>query len=146
MYMHFHMCRKSVWLVLAGLLIVAECASAQTVRVRVPFQFTVGKVPMPAGTYTIAALADSSQGMELIWGMDRTTSGSHDYFTSSPIEKRGRKNETDLVFRCFNNECFLSQVWMADNHVGRQLSLEVPARLLANEAPAPHELMVAALR
>jgi hypothetical protein len=146
MHMHFQISRKSVWFVLAGLLIVAECASAQTVRVKVPFQFTVGRAPMAAGTYTIAALSDSTQGMELIWGMDRSTSGSHDYFTSSPIEERGRKNETDLVFRCFNNECFLSQVWIAGNHVGRQLPLQVPARLLANEAPAPQEFVLAALR
>lgn len=146
MYKHFRTSKNSSWLVLAGLLIVAECTAAQTVRVNVPFQFTVGNVPMPPGTYSIEPLSYSEQGMDLIWGMDRSTSELHDYFSSRPVEVSDRNNETDLVFRCFNRECFLSQVWMADNHVGRQLSLQVPARLLANEGPAPHEIVLAALR
>jgi hypothetical protein len=146
MHKHFQACTKSVWFVLAGLLIVAECSSAQAVRVNVPFEFTVGSVAMPAGTYSIDPESDSEQAMDLIWGMDRSTARAHDYFSSRPIEVSGRKNETDLVFRCFDRECFLSQVWMAGNHTGRQLSVQIPSRLTAKGAPPPRELVVAALR
>ena len=146
MHKHFQACRKSVWFVLAGLLIVAEYSSAQTMRVNVPFEFTVGRVAMPAGTYSIDPESDSEQGMDLIWGMDKSNDRVHDYFSSRPIEVSGRKNETDLVFRCFDHECFLSQVWMAGNKTGRQLPVQIPSRLTAKGAPPAREFVVAALR
>ena len=144
--MHFQTLKRSVWFVLGGLLILVGAACAQTVRVDVPFQFTVGEVLMPAGVYTIQKLYSDRSGLESMRGTDQETLGSSDVFTSTPIEERSRKNESDLVFRCFKGECFLSQIWIAGNQVGEQVPLHIPQRLLANEAPAPQEFVLAALR
>ena len=133
--------KRTVRLALASLLVLTLAAYAQEVRVDVPFQFTVGKTHMPAGAYALRSASTYDTSVEVIEGKDHRTSGSNDFFNSLPVEERGRKNETDLVFRCYNGECFLSQIWIeGTSHVGRQVPLQVPERLLAKDVPAPTTL------
>ena len=144
--MHLQMRKASVGFVLAGLLIAAGAARAQTARFDVPFQFKVGKVLMPAGAYIIQRANTYDTATEEMRGVDPHTSASNDYFIPSPVELRGRKDTTDLIFRCYSGECFLSQIWTAGNPIGKEVRLQVPESLLAREAPAPDEVEVAALR
>ena len=144
--MHLRVFNQTVQLALASLLFVTGAAYAQELRVDVPFQFTVGKAQMPAGPYLIRRAIPIYVSAEMIRGTDQRTSGSSDFFNTTAVENKGRKNETDLVFRCYNSECFLSQIWIAGSNVGRQVPLQIPERLLAQGAPAPNDFVIVAKR
>jgi hypothetical protein len=108
---------------LAGLLCASGLASAQNIRVDIPFQFYVGGAQMPAGTYAVRPapggplVGDSTQLM--IQDLD----GRADkLFTGNPVTSTGRLQAASrLVFACYEKQCFLSQVWKANDDGGVQL-------------------------
>jgi hypothetical protein len=136
------MSKRNVLLVVAALLIAAGCASAQSFKFKVPFQFTIDKMVMPAGDYWIESSHDS--GLLTIEGLDRQTPPKT-FLQANPVESLGLQYEAKLIFHCYGGSCFLSQVWTGNN-VGRQLGESRQERQLAKQGLAPRVPALAALR
>lgn len=136
------MSKRNLLLAFAALLIAAGSAYAQNARFNVPFQFTVYKTVMPAGTYSIKSAPNSPWAMIIQNGQAGRPSFLN---ANNAVQSLNAKAQTKLVFHCYDGSCFLSQVWTG-NAVGRQLITSPQELELAKQRPAVHVPVVAALR
>jgi hypothetical protein len=100
------------WLA-AGLALPASGQNA-TVKVKVPFHFLVGNKIYTAGEYAFSSekekvILEKADGTRLMMLLANHVSGSS-----------GSKNGK-VVFECYAEQCFLSQVWVPGQDDGRQL-------------------------
>jgi hypothetical protein len=84
------------------------------VKVKVPFNFVLGDKTYPAGEYAFSAVRDNvivqnSGGTRIAMRM-----GNH--VTGRAAGKNGQ-----VVFECYIDQCFLSQIWTPGQDEGRQL-------------------------
>jgi hypothetical protein len=126
-----------------GLLLSAGSAFAQTTKVKVdvPFNFVVSRTLMPAGTYTISSVG---MGGTLIFrGTDnhalKLVNASYDT-ASKPSEN------TRLVFRCYGDRYFLSQIWTEGSDRGRRLPKAAAETEVAMDFTSHDVILVANLR
>jgi hypothetical protein len=129
--------------------IAAAAAHAQDVtplHANVPFDFVVGGQTLHAGQYTL----DQGKvgGVVVIAPVDRKGDTSA---IGIPIQSAaGHSNaklrsETKLVFRCYGNACFLSEVWGIGDY-GRELVKTDRERELAAQRLVRENTIVAASR
>jgi hypothetical protein len=84
------------------------------VRVMIPFNFVVADTAFPQGQYLISSTRDrvfiqNSQGKTIAAVLSNAVSGRS-------IGKTGQ-----VVFQCYDQRCFLSEVWTPTQDAGRQL-------------------------
>lgn len=106
-------------LALAAVWALAPAAEAQfthAVRVKVPFAFNAGETSLPAGTYTIRALAPSRLVL-------RRDTGEAKIVSTTSLSVRRGNGSTRLVFNRYGDTYFLSRVMP----VGSDLGYRVPA-------------------
>lgn len=139
------MSKRNVLLAFAALLIAAGSAYAQNPRFDVPFQFTIDKTLMPAGSYSIKSASSDSGNSGTLIIQNGQTGRSRFFNTNSPVQSLGGKDQTKLVFHCYGGSCFLSQVWTG-NDVGRQLKESRQELEVAKQGLAVHVRVAAALR
>jgi hypothetical protein len=103
---------------LAGFLAAAAVANADTMRVRVPFQFVAGRTLLPAGEYQVTVSPDASR-IKLAH-----MNGKHVAFLAGlPVRTPGAAG-TEVEFRKIGNAYVLSRAWD-----GRRTGWEMPAAL-----------------
>ena len=101
----------------AGMFVWAGSASAQAggVRVSVPFGFGVGGKTFAAGDYIMMAgshqvrIVSEANGKTLAMALANDVSGHS-------VGANGR-----IVFRCYGERCYLSEVWSPVEQNGRQV-------------------------
>jgi hypothetical protein len=100
-----------------SLLVTAGAAFAQNgvIRVNVPFKFQVNRSALPAGEYSLSPIGGSSQ-VVLIRGTDKSIMASN----ANAVESGRQSDRTKLVFRCYGDRYFLSEIWIAGYDRGRQ--------------------------
>jgi hypothetical protein len=93
----------------------ATLAQAQSrITVKVPFNFVISDRTFPAGQYSVSSSRDrltvqDSTGKPVFIGMANAVSGR-------------RVGETgQVVFRCYDDRCFLSEFWTPTRENGSQL-------------------------
>lgn len=84
------------------------------VRAMIPFDFVVADTAFPQGQYLISSIRDrvfvqNSQGKTIAAVLSNAVSGRS-------IGKTGR-----VIFQCYDQRCFLSEVWTPTQDAGRQL-------------------------
>jgi len=129
-----------------SLLLVAACANAQSVNVKanVPFDFTVGKSNLSAGTYNIQSISTGTGKVLVIRSEDSANSmlaaaNSADALDPSPNSR--------LVFHKYGSQYFLSQIWLEGERVGRQFNISRREAEMAKSVPTSEDVIVlAALR
>ena len=97
--------------------LAAAPALAQTtnaVRVNVPFKFVVANQTLPEGQYLFSSTKDNvfiqdSHGRTFAMVLT-------DAVTGRTVPKAGQ-----IVFQCYEQRCFLSEVWNPTEYAGRQL-------------------------
>jgi hypothetical protein len=114
-------------------MLISVLSSAQTIaRATVPFDFTVGQTQMPAGTYDISPLTDStivirdSKTASVVAGLFRTE------------QDRSGDNRPKLVFHRYGDKYFLSQVSRGSGGAVMQLptsKLEKEAQIASRGIP-----------
>ena len=92
----------------------AILAQAQSITVKVPFDFVISDKTFPAGQYSVSSLRDKltvqdSTGKTIFIGMTNQVSGRH----VSPTGQLG--------FHCYDTLCFLSEFWTPTRENGNQL-------------------------
>ncbi len=137
-------CTAIVGLFLIMAIVSVQAQTPTRVEVQVPFDFSAGKAQLKAGTYIVKQRAGNVLAISRADG--KTTA-----LISAPltIGSRDTKAGERLVFNQYDNQYFLSQVWISADS-GRQLftsSGEVRAarefRLTRKEAQ-PRRIEIAA--
>src|SRR5687768_7510329 len=110
---------------LSVMLLVTSVASAQgqtlanKITANIPFDFSVGEKKLPAGTYSIGRV-NQSTGDAVVSVTD--DDGHANAIRLSIAAQRSRpKSKASLVFHQYGNQYFLFQVWPAGATTGRQL-------------------------
>ena len=105
------------------LILTAGTVSAQSDGIgviNIPFNFIIGQKVLPAGEYTIRPNRSDSKTVWQVQGND-TQAGA--FFLTIPVSARETQEKTRLVFHKYGDQYFLSQVWIAGDNSGRELSM-----------------------
>jgi len=99
---------------LVGLAVAPAYGQVLGVRVKVPFKFVVANKTLTEGEYFLSAVRDEvfvqdSEGKRVAMVPTNAVSGR-------TVGKTG-----EVVFECYTDLCFLSQVWTPGRDTGREL-------------------------
>ena len=119
----------------ATLVVAAGAASAQTMKVEIPFEFHAGNHVMAPGTYWVDDLRIVTNTP--VFRLRNVNSGeSIALLPQAPVDpqKGWAEGKGEMVFACTSGSCALNQVWFAsDNHAykfrGPKLGQDVTAVL-----------------
>jgi len=128
-----------------GLLLVAACANAQSVKVKanVPFDFVVDKATLPAGDYSIDQLSANSKAL----AVRNHDAGAQMIVLSNTANRLNASGETCLVFHRYGERYFLSQIWIQGEAEGLQLSMSKHEAEIAKNLQRDQDIVImAALR
>ncbi len=126
-----------------SLLLVAASAFAQTTKVQadIPFNFVVNRTTMPAGAYTISTI-----GLGGTLAIHGPNNKAIKLVNAGYAQSNAPSARTKLVFRCYGNRYFLSQIWTEGSDRGRQLPKTAAESEVAMDF-SPHDvILVASLR
>jgi hypothetical protein len=101
----------SLWLLVT---LSLTSASAQSITVKVPFEFLISEKEFPGGRYSVSVTRDhltvqDSTGKTIFTAIANSVSGRH-------VGATGQ-----IVFHCYGNRCFLSELWTPTRDNGSQL-------------------------
>jgi hypothetical protein len=88
------------------------------VRMRIPFEFTIGHKTLPPGDYIVKRSDSAISEMLLVSSVD---GGSGTYVITKNVQAKARQSESKLIFHRYGGQYFLSQVWTAGDSAGREL-------------------------
>jgi hypothetical protein len=136
--------KKQILAVAAALVFTAlapaQSHAQQVTQAKVPFAFQVGNTMMPAGEYQIQRALPEVKTLQLI---RRSDSSASTFVSTNVVESRGKNTDSKLIFHCYSNECFLSEIWAGN---GQGLKLEQSRREKeVSRANAGNELAVVAV-
>jgi len=109
-------------LVAAALLLsvvaTGTCYAQQTpLAVTIPFAFQAGNHTLPAGEYRVES---TITGSGTIQRLSQANGEAVMFLVTMPVESRYGHANPELVFNCYGQTKFLSQIWTGDRE-GRQL-------------------------
>jgi hypothetical protein len=110
------LCRVTGMLALAFLAAYAVQAQ-EPVLANIPFAFTAGAITLPAGEYRVQKLAVGSAVL-LIQGTDQSAAT---LVMSNVTEANRPQTKSKMIFHCYGNRHFLSQIWVEGNSSGIEL-------------------------
>lgn len=114
--------RIGLMLVIA-MTIVNSSAKAQSLeygmKVRIPFDFKVGKQEFPAGDYSFKR-ASSTSG-DLVVHIESTDRKSNGFPVTFPVIGTKTHEKGGVVFHRYGNEYFLAEMWAPGSTTGRGL-------------------------
>jgi len=97
-----------------GLAGVPAYAQAGGVQAKVPFNFTVSGKVFPAGVYT---MIPASQQVKI-----QDANGTMVAMVlANDVSGRSAGGNGQIIFRCYRDRCFLSELWSPTQDNGRQL-------------------------
>jgi hypothetical protein len=109
----------------------AHAQSAKTINVTIPFDFNVAGKMLPSGEYIVRPAArHTDEGWQILRKDGRVAA-----FVLTMSIRSGAVNENSkLVFNRYDDQYFLSQVWMSGNSDGRGLFKSGRERSLVRES------------
>lgn len=138
--------RKMLSLVgVLALLLLGVSAYAQTIKVKanVPFDFIVNGETLPAGQYTIDSLGvlDGRTLVVRSQGLDKQM-----LISTNSAQSLKVSDKTRLIFHCYDQRYFLSEIWVAGNDRGHQLPRGRREKELASNFPVRDVVVLARAR
>lgn len=126
-----------------SLLVAAGAAFAQSgeIRANVPFKFQVNNTTLPAGEYALSTIGVGDQVM-LIQGREKTILAAN----ANRVQAGKPSDRTKLVFRCYGDRYFLSEIWVEGHESGRQLPKSRVESEVALDIQAHDVILYASLR
>ena len=110
---------------------VANGQASQKLKAQVPFDFIVADKTLPAGNYRVGAIDQSGGTIGIM-----NTAGEGAIRLSSSAKRSDHVKTAKLVFHRYGSTYFLSQVWMAGEQTGRELSLGKQEHAIQRERKA----------
>jgi hypothetical protein len=99
---------------LASILAIPAFGQTNAVKVNIPFDFMLGEKTYPAGAYLFSSERDNiilaeSSGRRL------------GRLLANHVSGRSGGATGQVVFQCYESQCFVSQIWAAGEEDGREL-------------------------
>lgn len=94
-------------------LVPAASHAQEVTQAKVPFAFQAGDTKMPAGEYQIRRTLSSSKAVQQV---RRTDSSASTFVMTYPTDAREKDTVPKLIFQCYSDECFLSEIWSGNGH------------------------------
>lgn len=118
--------KKNIFTIIASLTLVLAVSAVtalaqgtnQSAKVAIPFAFSVGDTQLPAGTYVV-----SKSGNTLLIQNTRGK-GSAATLAAQTIANPQQGAEGRLVFNRYNDQYFLSEIWIPGAGLGRELKVK----------------------
>src|SRR5436190_18664587 len=117
-----------VTLALAASAVVANGQSKAGLVAHVPFEFMVADKMLGAGEYRVAAIDQYGDTIAIL-----NKAGDGAIRLSAPRERKDGEKSAKLVFHRYGSTYFLSQVWMAGEATGRELTKSKQERAIERE-------------
>ena len=95
----------------------ASYAQQYPLSVEIPFAFHAGDHTLPAGKYLVESAVSGTQAIQRLRQVDGNAVMT---VMTAPVEARNGHSEPKLIFNCYGETKFLSQIWTGDSE-GRQL-------------------------
>jgi hypothetical protein len=95
----------------------ASYAQQYPLSVEIPFAFQAGDHTLPAGKYLVESAVS---GTRVIQRLRQVDGNAAMIVMTTPVEARNGRTEPVLVFNCYGETKFLSQIWTGNNE-GLQL-------------------------
>src|SRR5262245_9282724 len=83
---------------------------------KIPFDFSVGDKTFPAGVYSVTRVNQEKIMLRL-----SSEDGDAINIITNPVQAKESLKTARLIFRCYGETYFLSQIWESDEIQGRQL-------------------------
>ena len=99
----------------------------------IPFSFRIADRVLPPGNYTVTA---HSNGLTQLWNTD--THQSMAFLAGS--EESNKQPDPKLVFTCYGDRYFLSQIWFGSGDRGRVLAKSRLEKEIAGSTKMPGAL------
>lgn len=102
-------------------LVLGTAAAAQTTRqmtVTIPFEFSVGKTALPAGTYTLYRTS-TNRGDEFL--LRNADGHAKVVFNAQQVQAAESQAVARLEFRRYDDKYFLASIWAGGSSIGREL-------------------------
>jgi hypothetical protein len=124
----------SMVVVAVGFMMAVASANAQssTVVAKVPFEFTVGDRPLPAGEYSLKAMTPGAEALAI---RNQDSNRTAIRLTQTIVTGKAPK-KTMLVFHRYGQQYFLCQVWRAGDSTGRELIKSKAERTIQRQLAA----------
>jgi hypothetical protein len=122
--------------VLATLSLFGAVASAnhnaQRQTANIPFDFVIGDETMPAGEYEVGSITNGGETLR-VRGTENQNSAVR---LSIPLQQLQPADKGKLVFRVYQNQYFLAEVWTAGDATGRRVLRSSREKALDREIAA----------
>jgi len=110
-----------------GLAVAPAYAQSGGVQAKIPFNFTVARKTFPAGAYTMIV---GSHQVNIRDAYGRKIA----MVLANEISGRSAAANGQIIFHCYSEHCFLSEVWSPTHENGRQLLISRSEGDLAKKA------------
>lgn len=107
---------------------VANGQSSARLTAHVPFDFVVADQTLRSGEYRVGAIDQAGESIAI-----RNSAGDSVIRLSAARERSDRVKTAKLVFHRYGSTYFLSQVWMAGEGTGRELTKSKSERAIQRE-------------
>lgn len=124
---------KLAMMIALGISAITSSVQAQgydSVRVKIPFEFTIGDRTLPADTYTFKRLNDNDPNLLSLRGEDHVAIANG--FTNT-VQAIKASAQSKLIFHKYGDRYFLSEIWIAGNDTGGQFPKSRAERELNRE-------------
>jgi len=101
------------------LFLLSAGAAQAEVRITVPFDFSVGKVLLPSGTYAIGKIGAAQTLLQL--QNSKIKAGVIEQIHAVELDRGAVSQDDKLVFHRYGNQYFLAQFWVAGSATGFEL-------------------------
>jgi hypothetical protein len=118
MKIHSYIQRK----IIVGLFVLSAIGMGQAqiggdvLKVKVPFNFTVGTQTFPAGEYSLKPLLPHTMSLRNQAGQVLTN------INTNSVESTDAQKSMKLVFDGYDGHYFLAQIWKEGDNIGRELT------------------------
>lgn len=113
--------RQMRWLATSMLflttVIVFGRAQSIEMKVKIPFDFVAGDRALAAGEYVVTRLGRGNEAMRLT---QTDGTGLATLIPATRVQASGGRDHGKLIFNKYRNHYFLSEVWTANDNVGRR--------------------------
>jgi len=111
------------------------------VRITVPFDFSVGKVLLPSGTYTIGRIGAAHTLLQLL--NSKVKAGAIAQIHSVELDPSQVSEADKLVFHRYGNQYFLAQLWVWGSATGFELQRSKVEDEIQNASKGSTEVLAA---
>jgi hypothetical protein len=94
-----------------------QSQAQQVMQAKIPFTFQAGSTMLPAGEYRVQPAFTATETVQQLRDAD---SSSAVFVGTYSVDPRNKHVEPRLIFNCYTNVCFLSEIWTG-NGQGRKL-------------------------